>query len=221
MGVLLQICCIFSDHLFLGTPLGGCFWSMCVQFFLIKMSVALLSFVHVIWGYFEQSHLILVLIGVFLSIKGKPQTLMDLILALYMLILIYRALKNDSVADIHKDIQHTEVMLERTFLNQPVWWNLFKLTCCSIIDSNWKVTQIWMNRFNHCCKHCVKSVQIRSHTYFPAFGLNTDQKWLRIWTLFTQWRNRKTFHFLWLCSNICATLFSSKLREILDHNDLR
>ena len=27
MGVLLQICCIFSKHLFLGTPLGGCFWS--------------------------------------------------------------------------------------------------------------------------------------------------------------------------------------------------
>ena len=46
---------------------------------------------------------------------------MDFILALYMLILIYRALKNDSVADIYKDIQHTEVMLERTFLNQPVW----------------------------------------------------------------------------------------------------
>ena len=76
------------------------------------MSVALLSFVHLIWGYFEQSHLILVLIGIFLSIKGKPQTL---ILALYMLILIYRALKNASVADIHKDIQHTEVMLERIF----------------------------------------------------------------------------------------------------------
>ena len=26
MGVLLQIWCIFSEHLFLGTPLGGCFW---------------------------------------------------------------------------------------------------------------------------------------------------------------------------------------------------
>ena len=25
MGVLLKICCIFSEHLFLGTPLGGCF----------------------------------------------------------------------------------------------------------------------------------------------------------------------------------------------------
>ena len=25
MGVLLKICCIFSDHLFLGTPLGGWF----------------------------------------------------------------------------------------------------------------------------------------------------------------------------------------------------
>ena len=53
--------------------------------------------------------------------------------------------------------------------------------------------------------HCVKSVQIRSFSgpYFPAFGLNTEryaislysvrmwkntnQKKLRIWTLFTQW----------------------------------
>ena len=27
MGVLLQTCCIFSEHSFLGTPLGGCFWN--------------------------------------------------------------------------------------------------------------------------------------------------------------------------------------------------
>ena len=26
MGVLLQICCIFSEHLVLRTPLNGCFW---------------------------------------------------------------------------------------------------------------------------------------------------------------------------------------------------
>ena len=26
MGVLLQICCIFSEHLFLKWPLDGCFW---------------------------------------------------------------------------------------------------------------------------------------------------------------------------------------------------
>ena len=26
MGVLLYICCIFSEHLFLGTPLDDCFW---------------------------------------------------------------------------------------------------------------------------------------------------------------------------------------------------
>ena len=25
MGVLLQICCIFSEHIFLRTPLDGCF----------------------------------------------------------------------------------------------------------------------------------------------------------------------------------------------------
>ena len=35
---------------------------------------------------------------------------------------------------------------------------------------------------------CVKSVQIRffSGLYFPIFGLNTDQKKLGIWTIFTQ-----------------------------------
>ena len=27
MGVLLQICCIFSEHLFIRTPLDGCFWT--------------------------------------------------------------------------------------------------------------------------------------------------------------------------------------------------
>ena len=29
MGVLLWICCIFLEHLFLGTPLDGCFWWYC------------------------------------------------------------------------------------------------------------------------------------------------------------------------------------------------
>ena len=27
IGFLLQICCIFSEHLFLRTPLEGCFWT--------------------------------------------------------------------------------------------------------------------------------------------------------------------------------------------------
>ena len=29
MSVLLQICSIFSEHLFVRTPLDGCFWSFC------------------------------------------------------------------------------------------------------------------------------------------------------------------------------------------------
>ena len=35
----------------------------------------------------------------------------------------------------------------------------------------------------------MKSVQIGvfSGPYFPVFGLNTDRKKLRLWTLFTQW----------------------------------
>ena len=32
MGVLLYICCIFSEHLFLRTPLDGCFWMIYVDF---------------------------------------------------------------------------------------------------------------------------------------------------------------------------------------------
>ena len=28
MGVLLQMCCIFSEHLFLRIPLDGCFWTV-------------------------------------------------------------------------------------------------------------------------------------------------------------------------------------------------
>ena len=29
MAVLLLICCIYSEHLFLRTPLDGCFWTFC------------------------------------------------------------------------------------------------------------------------------------------------------------------------------------------------
>ena len=29
---LLKICCIFSEHLFLGTPLDGCFWDILIIF---------------------------------------------------------------------------------------------------------------------------------------------------------------------------------------------
>ena len=31
MGVSLKICCIFSEHLFLRTPLGGCLWIRLVK----------------------------------------------------------------------------------------------------------------------------------------------------------------------------------------------
>ena len=43
MGVLLQICCIFPEHLFLRTALDGCFWNLkkrggvCVCWFGIYM----------------------------------------------------------------------------------------------------------------------------------------------------------------------------------------
>ena len=32
MGVLLYICCIFSEHLFLRTPLGGCFYNIQLKY---------------------------------------------------------------------------------------------------------------------------------------------------------------------------------------------
>ena len=35
----------------------------------------------------------------------------------------------------------------------------------------------------------VSKYGVISGPYFPAFGLNTDQKLLRIWTLFTQCRS--------------------------------
>ena len=31
MGALLSLCCIFSEDLFLRTPLGGCFWNLHIQ----------------------------------------------------------------------------------------------------------------------------------------------------------------------------------------------
>ena len=40
----------------------------------------------------------------------------------------------------------------------------------------------------------VSKYGVFSGPYFPAFGLNTDQKKLRIWTLFSQWQR-----FPWTC----------------------
>ena len=52
----------------------------------------------------------------------------------------------------------------------------------------------WYSNFHAFVVHCVKSVQIRSF-FWSVFSCirtvrikeNTDQKKLRIWTLFTQW----------------------------------
>ena len=37
-----------------------------------------------------------------------------------------------------------------------------------------------------------------SGPYFPAFGLNTDQRKLRIWTLFTQWMSDILSNISWI-----------------------
>ena len=37
-----------------------------------------------------------------------------------------------------------------------------------------------------------------SGSYFPVFGLNTDQKKHRIWTVFTQWRSKKLHALAWI-----------------------
>ena len=59
--------------------------------------------------------------------------------------------------------------------------------CLQLVKS-WHFQSFWIFGYNICDVHCVKSVQIRSFfgPYFPAFGLNTDQKKLRIRTFFRQ-----------------------------------
>ena len=39
MGVLLQICCIFSEQLLLRTPLEDCFWKILILIFMIFESI--------------------------------------------------------------------------------------------------------------------------------------------------------------------------------------
>ena len=41
MGVLLQICCIFSEHLFVRIPLGGCFCVFSIKCLLSMSSVSI------------------------------------------------------------------------------------------------------------------------------------------------------------------------------------
>ena len=61
------------------------------------------------------------MINILVSIKGKSDTLVGFVLALHMLMLIYRAFKSASVVDRrinHKDMQDTEGMLGIIFLDQ-------------------------------------------------------------------------------------------------------
>ena len=53
----------------------------------------------------------------------------------------------------------------------------------------WSVRLIFSWSANSALK--VSKYEVISGPYFPAFGLNTDQKQLRIWTLFTQWRQQR------------------------------
>ena len=47
------------------------------------------------------------------------------------------------------------------------------------------ILEFFQNGLNFTTKHCLKSVQIWS-LFSPNMRENTDQKKLRIWTLFTQ-----------------------------------
>ena len=44
MGFLLYICCIFSENLFPGTPLGGCLWDFAVEKFLKSLWTTIFGF---------------------------------------------------------------------------------------------------------------------------------------------------------------------------------
>ena len=77
-----------------------------------------------------------------------------------------------SVASPHLLMEKTETCNKKTIVTRCAW------------KYGWDGVFI----FPH-YRHCAKIVQIRSFSgpYFPVLGLNTDQKKLRIWTLFTQW----------------------------------
>ena len=105
-------------------------------------------------------------------------------------------------------------IFDSCFLNQIIWLprppNIFQnveedLQKGRVISISSESSKIHLFINILCIYHCVKSVQIRSFSgpYFPVFGSNTDiygrkspysvriqentdQKKLRIWTLFTQ-----------------------------------
>ena len=43
MGVLLEICCIFSEHIFIRTVMKGCFWSWCDNFYADDMVLVVIK----------------------------------------------------------------------------------------------------------------------------------------------------------------------------------
>ena len=57
---------------------------------------------------------------------------------------------------------------------------------------------------------------VLSGPYFPAFGLNTDQKKLRIWTIFTQWEA-----YLGPCQTSIVDAFSKNSYRLLPVDNFR
>ena len=91
-------------------------------------------------------------------------------------------------------------------------WYLLMLHLGSSSEVFWHTTKKFEKNAHYVCKHCVKSVQIRSFfwsvfsrirteygeillisPYLVWIRENTDQKKLRVWTLFTQWWFKNMF----------------------------
>ena len=66
--------------------------------------------------------------------------------------------------------------------------NFLSMGLCALNENKLTLKEMRLHEVIVSWCHCVKSVQIRrfSGPYFPAMWENTDQKILRIWTLFTQ-----------------------------------
>ena len=105
--------------------------------------------------------------------------------------------KDNSVSIHHKNLQalanemfqvHT-----KTSPNLGKWRHMFTKTANVVWQQSYTIcsrerpfqedTYFCQSSYSHCVK--VSKYGVFSALYFPAFGLNTDQKKLRIWTLFT------------------------------------
>ena len=92
----------------------------------------------------------------------------------------------------HEICKQTVCNFTKDWVKKMIGEGLKSLLC--LLDFFYKCLKIWSFQSIF---HCWKNVQIRSYfcLCFPVFSPNTgntDQKWLRIWTLFSQWKILKS-----------------------------